>query len=234
MWVNLRGLRDALDERSIDGMRPALSALNGLRMRGEPVQDSCIPIGEMGTCYGSNGNITCAGRTWHWWSDSSARCARAASLVGIEACCYGWSDLLFLPSHAHAEFRALAEPFRDVFHEVAIPTILHHMHSTESQRSGTIATPASLPLPWLRLPCHGSCCSTVDSWANGARPSLCAHKVRLQALAEYDWIGWGINDGVSSRIDPYPGYYQCHTEVAQVPMGQLPTNPRRARRAHDG
>lgn len=146
---------------------------------------------------------TCNGRTWWWWSQADVTCRVAARALNLDVCCYGWADFVWLPAHAHRTFRRLAtggsslEPlatnarlghrllrgaarynrddFREVMHEVAIPTILHHMQAEPWGR-----------VRWRRLDCEGSCCSSFrpGEFIHRAaqRPLLCAHKIYLPSL----------------------------------------------------
>jgi hypothetical protein len=208
MWVNVRAVSKAAAHPS--GASIALTPLNGLRMRGEPVRDTCIPLEAMRTtCHGHQGNVTCMGHTWHCalyaphrfrddacfrlpashtravvfhrgvmcagWSASHLTCPRAAARAGIAACCIGWSDLLYLPVHAQAAFRSLSSFFVQVFHEVALPTILHHLEQTQPQLIGldrhtlsSTTKPAAQALVWRRLPCDGP----TRAASNADSPSL--------------------------------------------------------------
>lgn len=47
---------------------------------------------------------------WFWWLDSKAGCIAAIPhmppAIRKHVCCYGWSDLAYLPRHAHKLFRS--------------------------------------------------------------------------------------------------------------------------------
>ena len=145
MLVNVSALLS-----STAGSPMTASPSGGLMMRGVGrVRSRCIPITQMASCSGSgDNNYTCGGYRWWWWVRSDKACRMAGALLGLDECCYGWSDLLFLPARAQATFRRLAaggrshairgvdegldadfkrDDLKGVMHEVAIPTILRHM-----------------------------------------------------------------------------------------------------------
>ena len=194
MLVNISALLS-----SLTGRASTASPLDGLMMRGVGrIPSKCIPIAQMTSCRGSGDyNYTCDGHRWWWWSRSDKACRMAGALLGLDACCYGWSDFVFLPARSQATFRRLAtggrshaihgvdegldadfkrDDLRAVMHEVAIPTILHHMRL---QRWGGV--------PWQRVRCAGACCDKVRATEMTGGPLLCAHKVPLPALTTRRW-----------------------------------------------
>ena len=204
MWLNISAIVGLLTRENAHSSKTAMP-FSGLMMRGMPVESACVPLTTMSKCHGRSGNVTCGDRTWHWWMGSQTSCPEAAQRSGLSACCYGWADLLYLPWRAHAAFRALSDVFREVFHEVAIPTMLHGM-----QQATTRWGP---PVPWLQagFSCAGSCCSNVNGWTRAPisvidergtqrgrhrsrdepRPSLmCAHKVSLPAIRDMYYNMW--------------------------------------------
>jgi len=133
--------------------------------------------------------------------------------------------LLWLPRHAQLPFARLAvggreliatrkdargrlldlalvdrfsrSDLREVFHEVAIPTILNAL---QSARWGGVR--------WHQARCDGSCCSafTPALFARAAerRPLLCAHKVALQSLEKPQGRRrWWQRDA------PYAGFFDA-------------------------
>ena len=102
---------------------------------------------------------------------SNTQCAAAAAAARprVAECCVGWADLLYLPRAVHAPFRALAATFRNVFHEVALPTILNALHARGEAR-------------WVPgLECAGSCCADIRPLRRALLRTPCAHRVPLQA-----------------------------------------------------
>ena len=85
---------------------------------------------------------------WGWWDDAWPKCQIAALASNMTHCCCGWSDLLYLPAAMVMPFCKSAALFRDVWHEVAIPTILHALIGRE-QTAVTLAH------------CLGGCCENV-------------------------------------------------------------------------
>ena len=173
----------------------------------------------------TDNNRTCEGRTWWWWNRADLACFHAAKALRIGRCCYGWADLLWLPRHAQLPFARLAvggreliatrkdargrlldldlvdrfsrSDLREVFHEVAIPTI---MNALQSARWGGVR--------WHQARCDGSCCSafTPALFARAAerRPLLCAHKVALQSLEKPQGRRrWWQRDA------PYAGFFDA-------------------------
>ena len=173
----------------------------------------------------TDNNRTCEGRTWWWWNRADLACFHAAKALRIGRCCYGWADLLWLPRHAQLSFARLAvggreliatrkdargrlldlalvdrfsrSDLREVFHEVAIPTILNAL---QSARWGGVR--------WHQARCDGSCCSafTPALFARAAerRPLLCAHKVALQSLEKPQGRRrWWQRDA------PYAGFFDA-------------------------
>ena len=85
-----------------------------------------------------------------------------------------------------------------VHHEVAIPTLIHVLHS----RTGT---------NWRKISCSGSCCTTMRVFGRGYSPhfegpAVCAHKINLGASL--------VQDSLKSMLDidgrrPWPhNHYQ--------------------------
>ena len=105
---------------------------------------------------------------WGWWDDAWPKCQIAALASNMTHCCCGWSDLLYLPAAMVMPFCKSAALFRDVWHEVAIPTILHALTGRE-QTAVTLAH------------CLGGCCENVP-WSK-ARLAACSHKVDLRLNA---------------------------------------------------
>ncbi|KAK2624938.1 hypothetical protein QTJ16_005307 [Diplocarpon rosae] len=85
--------------------------------------------------------------------------------------CVGWSDVYYIPRHLWTDYIYLATIFgsRGVFHELAIPTIIHIIDQTRRQRE------LSSIVNWLG-DCYGGCCSegaTLDDLLE----HRCGHKL---------------------------------------------------------
>lgn len=122
-----------------------------------------------------------------WYHDSKSKCSAAVQSLNERVCCLGWSDLFYLPSRHVRPFRRLAVAMRThlVHHEVAIPTLIHTLHS----RTGT---------DWRKISCSGSCCTTMRVFGRGYSPhfegpAVCAHKINLGASL--------VQDGLKSMLD---------------------------------
>ncbi|CAL3967738.1 unnamed protein product [Diplocarpon coronariae] len=85
--------------------------------------------------------------------------------------CVGWSDIYYIPRHLWPDYIYLATLFgaHGVFHELAIPTILHIIDQTRRQRE------LSSIVNWMG-DCYGGCCSegaTLDDLLE----HRCGHKL---------------------------------------------------------
>ena len=85
--------------------------------------------------------------------------------------------MVYLPRHVHRMFRILAHHFGDVFHEVAIPTIVNELDAVG------LAT-------WSKVDCLGSCCSRLGWDVVGADGVLCAHRIDIA-----NNLKWNRNEG---------------------------------------
>jgi len=68
------------------------------------------------------------------WSANWRQCTQATAQLNtnlsgalFDECCYGWSDMIYVPSSALAEFARLSTAMRHIFHEVAVPTALNFL-----------------------------------------------------------------------------------------------------------
>jgi hypothetical protein len=124
---------------------------------------------------------------WPFWANFSASCDAAirrdresgasdGALTQLNKCCYGWSDLLYLPRRAQSTFATLARgAFRTAeSHEGSIVTI-------------ALALNASGVAPLDTLTCEGDCCNVdgASIWERITQDTLCAHPVDLR-----DRTGW--------------------------------------------
>lgn len=138
---------------------------------------TCIEVAAIGRCRPVNSTrgptrcvLQCEHNNWTWWHNSLPQCRIAATQRDLAWCCYSWADILFLPASALRAFRSLASSFAKVFHEVAIPTILHALWANASIR-------------WEpSLDCLGGCCADVP-WNAAVQQSMCAHRLKLQRIA---------------------------------------------------
>mmetsp|Transcript_57153 Transcript_57153/g.162260 ORF Transcript_57153/g.162260 Transcript_57153/m.162260 type:complete len:449 (+) Transcript_57153:61-1407(+) len=139
---------------------------------------------------------------WHWLNskqqswDAFQAAAQNLSFSGEVQVCGAWSDLFYLPRGAWSDFALAAEPFRDVGHEVALPTIFRLL-----ERAGR----ARLREP---LACAGGCCRNTS--LRELRGRACGHKLWLSdgALTR-DWESMMQNRSscmwrrqVNDRSDP--------------------------------
>ncbi|TAQ84108.1 hypothetical protein B7494_g7573 [Chlorociboria aeruginascens] len=101
---------------------------------------------------------------WWGWGHGYYKDAVAASttvkefgmdyVLNPEEFCLGWSDIYYIPRRFFADFIFLSEIFMDfpVWHEVAIPTILHIIDQTRSSRARSVLDRIG--------DCWGSCCAS--------------------------------------------------------------------------
>lgn len=98
---------------------------------------------------------------WFWWDNSKRLCSEASVRTNITRCCYGWSDMFYIARPYLGRAASLFSEFKNVHHEVAVPTVLH-----------SLSTP-------LLLSCRGGCCR------RGVMPGVvthCAHRVDLTSV----------------------------------------------------
>ena len=89
--------------------------------------------------------------------------------------CGGWADLYHVPMRHAADFLELSQLFlgHHVFHEVAVPTVLHILtNGSDAQHVDVLNE------------CFGCCCCDVDNWA-GVAPALlarfpCGHRLHME------------------------------------------------------
>ena len=150
----------------------------------------CLPITMASQCERINATrcgfarrncslIRCGDTVWGYDFGSFHSFPIAVHKENLTEWCIGWSDLIFLPRRAQARFRDLARgAFREVFHEVAIPTILNALSTT-----GCRWAPA--------LDCLGSCCQNLNP--RHLRQNMshipCAHRVPLGLMRDADMQG---------------------------------------------
>ena len=114
---------------------------------------------------------------WGWYSSSKMRCMRAVEGMGAEDCCFGWSDFVYVPSVVLPSFSKLLSegPFRQVFHEVAVPTVLALLVRRRMLSSSFTA------VRWRTLPrCQGYSSGTLER-EQLTSITYCAHKLNLNS-----------------------------------------------------
>mmetsp|Transcript_83893 Transcript_83893/g.234159 ORF Transcript_83893/g.234159 Transcript_83893/m.234159 type:complete len:286 (-) Transcript_83893:84-941(-) len=116
--------------------------------------------------------------SWHWMDGLRAAGEEAVdrarrglnwSLGEPARVCRGWVDLFYLPRRAWKDFRTLAPYFRRVFHESAVPTMLHILAS-----SGRHPT-----REWLQ--CWGGPHDVAADPVDLMRRHVCGHKLSLHS-----------------------------------------------------
>ena len=184
-----------------------------------PIPSACVPATEAALNRSTR---------WFWHLDARPKCRLAANgmkpaeLGGADGharwmrapvCCYGWSDVAFVPMRAQAAFRrAVRNSFWDVQCEVAFPTVF---------RALQVARVANQSL----IGCLGGCCQKVP-WMNVRPPTLCAHRTDLEMAT--------IND-IPPRLRPEN--LCTGAEAIPLPVAGMaqPTMERydRVRKAHE-
>ncbi|RDA94647.1 hypothetical protein CP533_2432 [Ophiocordyceps camponoti-saundersi (nom. inval.)] len=125
---------------------------------------------------------TCMTKTetypWWGWNENFHQKAMNATLavqelglsykVDPKSWCLGWSDIYYVPRRFFADYILLADVFfqHDVFHEVAIPTMLNIINNSQ---------PSSSTLDLVR-DCWGSCCDTIAG-PKDVLKSRCGHRL---------------------------------------------------------
>lgn len=159
MWVNLSLLVRSLRTSSLPETMTPGDGLRKIGFGGGVLRDRCLTPAALNTS-----------DEWYWWWGAKEKCRRALARTGITECCYAWADLVYLPRQVHRTFREAVDAFADVFHEVAIPTILRAL-----DRSGQAR--------WRTASCEGSCCSRVVAVSPAA---ACSHRIDLREPAELE------------------------------------------------
>jgi len=95
--------------------------------------------------------------------------------VGAGTVCAGWSDLYYVPMRLAAAFGDLMHLYfwQRVFHEVAVPSILHILSGGSREEE-------------VLDGCFGCCCCDLEPAIDPALvlgKQECAHRVDLRALA---------------------------------------------------
>lgn len=87
----------------------------------------------------------------------------------LKVCCFGWSDMYYVPTSALEAFVTLVSALSTVFGEVAVPTVADIL-----QREANIS--------WWKIPCIGNCChqvSTPSRFDPRVVTTMCGHKLAL-------------------------------------------------------
>lgn len=152
MWIDGgRMLREISANRHAAFMPAA--GLQNPASGGAILKNGCVPLEQLGDH-----------SAWVWPNRSKLTCRAAVASAGLMGrrlpaqCCYGFSDLLFLPARLQHPFAQVASDFEDVVHEVAIPTVIHALSSWDVHVSRSIN-------------CLGGCCVGV-TW-NDTKNALC-------------------------------------------------------------
>ncbi|PHH66650.1 hypothetical protein CDD81_6487 [Ophiocordyceps australis] len=101
--------------------------------------------------------------------------------------CLGWSDIYYIPRRFFGDYILLAEVFKrfDVFHEVAIPTMMHIIQQTEQKRSKTTSLE-------IVKDCWGDCCATVKD-IKDVLSTRCGHRL--------DYLNEPVVDAYYKKLD---------------------------------
>ena len=89
--------------------------------------------------------------------------------IPLRYCCYGWSDLFYVPLFALEAFDRLTSALHSEPVEVAIPTVAALL---EEQAN----------VPWWKMPCIGDCCHQMinpSTYSPYTITTLCGHKLAL-------------------------------------------------------
>ena len=107
--------------------------------------------------------------------------------VDVDEWCVGWSDIYFIPRRFFADFIYLSNIFAayQVFHEVAVPTIIHIIDRTRR------AHPSRSVVNHIG-DCYGSCCS-AGAHLHDVLDKRCGHRL--------DYMNAMVIDATYERLD---------------------------------
>jgi hypothetical protein len=114
---------------------------------------------------------------WGWWGippvgidwtagHGKSLCKRIMESFDSKYCCYGWVDMVHIPSWSTSLFVHFLEHFSDSHCEIAVPSSIYLINKFRV----------------LFAQCLGSCCETVD-WPT-AKNATCAHRIDLQDVQQ--------------------------------------------------
>ena len=133
MWLNLASWARIIAALRGESSLTPLDGLIGSNYR--PVKSKCFKP-----------EVLDDADDWFWWLGSRHKCRAAIDQLRLSACCYGWSDVVFLPKHAQRAFRFLVDAgFQQVQVEVAVPSILTAIDQDQGRRGGSHSTDRDAP-----------------------------------------------------------------------------------------
>ncbi|KAM4062782.1 nucleotide-sugar transporter [Hirsutella rhossiliensis] len=132
---------------------------------------------------------------WHVFGRmdiAAVKAVQAAAALGLgyktetDKWCVGWSDIYYVPRRLFADFIVLAETFAafDVFHELAVPTIVNIIAQTRS-------SPERSALAFVD-DCWGSCCASNPT-IEDVITTRCGHRL--------DYLDENVTGVLYDKID---------------------------------
>ena len=137
-------------------------------------------------------------------ANSTKRCAVAAKALGLDECCVGWSDMIYMPFAAISAFVRLTSlpQIRTIAHETAIPTVINALVRNAGAGKGAVSTSHTGHHPaWRLLPrCQGSRTTRrlemQQLWA--VHDGHCGHRYDLTGPYQRRWFGHLIQYSVDA------------------------------------
>lgn len=162
MYVNRERIRQYPKDAIWLPFNPMRSGPTGNLLSGS----KCTSFGDM-----NNDN------EWHWWGTppvgvitpnghGKPMCKRVMRSFGAEQCCYGWVDMIHIPSWATLPFVKYMEHMSNLHCEIAVTSTFYLINRFDV----------------LFVPCIGNCCEQVE-WGT-AKNATCAHKIDLQDVQQ--------------------------------------------------
>jgi hypothetical protein len=124
--------------------------------------------------------------------------------VDVDEWCVGWSDIYFVPRRFFADFIYLSNIFAtyQVFHEVAVPTMIHIIDRTRR------AHPSRSVVNHIG-DCYGSCCS-AGAHVHDVLDKRCGHRL--------DYMNTTVIDTTYERLDREAAMLGSQVEGSQWAM----------------
>ncbi|KAM0324835.1 hypothetical protein ACHAQA_007801 [Verticillium albo-atrum] len=144
---------------------------------------------------------------WGWEQDFHRKAVAAANVVNgfgmhykikENEFCVGWSDIYYIPRRFFADYIFLSEVFGgfDVFHEVAIPTMLHIID--QSRRRNPYK-----PVMERIGDCWGSCCASNPT-VEDVLEARCGHRLDYLTEAPVDAFYGKLDEQAKLLGQPMP------------------------------
>ena len=120
-------------------------------------------------------------KSWFWFENAKELCRACVEKLGGSECCYGWADILYIPTPLMRVYGEYLAAFPKVHHEVAVPTAMRLLATRHN------VTPRALS-------CNGG---TIGRMHNErfapigqprTAPGFCAHRLNLTHAGHRDLV----------------------------------------------